>query len=150
LLQLITLIEARLKLLTIHSVIDVISSSLLTILILKNESLKLAILLIDNTLIFKSFRVFLKCLLILISGQDRSPRIKNSFVFFIGIPWHLEPLRMKFIFLIYWISIIVIKNKKINKIKIKIKIKVSFYYKVLSIMRIVIILYLFGVNNFDN
>jgi len=116
LLQLITLIEARLKLLTIQSVIDVNSSSLPTILILKNASLKLAIRLTDKTLSFNSFRVFFKCLLILISGQDRSPRIKSSFVFSIGIPWHLEPLRMKFLFLINWISIIVIKKLKINKL----------------------------------
>jgi hypothetical protein len=88
--------------------IDDISSSLPTILTLKNTSLKLAIRLIDKTLILSSFRIFYKCLLILISGHDRSPRIKSSFVFFIGIPWHLEPLRMKFLFLIYWISIRVI------------------------------------------
>jgi len=62
LLQLITLIEARLKLLTIQSVIDVISSSLPTILILKNASLKLAIRLTDKTLLYNSFRVFVKCL----------------------------------------------------------------------------------------
>ena len=59
LLQLITLIEARLKLLTIQSVIDVISSSLPTILILKNASLKLAIRLTDKTLLFNSFQSFL-------------------------------------------------------------------------------------------
>jgi len=103
------------SILTIHSVIDDFSSSLPTILILKNTSLKLAIRLIDKTLIFNSFRIFFKCLLILISGHDQSPQIKRSFVFFIGIPWHLELLRMKFLFFIYWISIIVIdklKNKK--------------------------------------
>ena len=48
----IILIEARLKLLTIHLVIDVISASLPNILILKNTSLKLAIRLTDKTLIF--------------------------------------------------------------------------------------------------
>jgi len=48
-----------LKLLTIQSVIDVISSSLPTILILKNASLKLAIRLTDKTLLFNSFQSFL-------------------------------------------------------------------------------------------
>ena len=49
----IILIEARMKLLTIQSVIDVISSSLPIILILKNASLKLAIRLTDITLLKK-------------------------------------------------------------------------------------------------